>query len=82
MEKRKHICAMLLLVVSCLFCTNAFAYEARIDGIFYNFNGDEAEVTCDYIIYYGDIVIPESVVYNAKTYSVTSIGRSAFCACI
>ena len=31
--------------------------------------------------YTGDIVIPESVVYNAKTYSVTSIGSSAFYNC-
>ena len=31
--------------------------------------------------YSGDIVIPKSVTYNAKTYSVTSIGESAFEGC-
>ena len=31
--------------------------------------------------YSGDIVIPKSVTYNAKTYSVTSIGESAFRGC-
>ena len=82
MEKRKHIWAMLLLIATCLFSTNAFAYDALIDGIYYNFNGDEAEVTYNSSKKYtGDIVIPESVVYNAKTYSVTSIGSYAFDDC-
>ena len=31
--------------------------------------------------YTGDIVIPESVTYNGNTYSVTSIGSSAFRDC-
>ena len=75
---------MLLLIATCLFSNNAFAYEAEINGIYYNFNGDEAEVTytnTSYDFYTGDVVIPESVVYNAKTYSVTSIGSSAFAGC-
>ena len=71
-----------LCLCMCLFsCIKAFSYNALIDGIFYNFNGDEAEVTHGYSIYYGDIVIPESVVYNAKTYSVISIGSQAFYYC-
>ena len=75
---------MLLFVVSCLSSTNAFAYNALIDGIYYNFNGDEAEVTYEntsYNSYTGDIAIPESVVFNEKTYSVTSIGDDAFAYC-
>lgn len=75
---------MLLFVVSCLFSTNAFAYDALINGIYYNFSGDKAEVTyknTSYNSYTGDVVIPESVVYNAKTYSVTSIGEYAFYRC-
>jgi hypothetical protein len=84
MEKRKHILSMLLLMATCLFSTNAFAYDALINGIYYNFNGDEAEVTyrsTSYNSYTGDVVIPESVVYNANTYSVTSIGDFAFNDC-
>ena len=82
MEKRKHIWAMLLFVVSCLFSTNAFAYDAEIDGIYYNFNENEATVTYnDYDYYSGDILIPKSVIYNEKTYSVTSIGDKAFFEC-
>lgn len=68
----------------CLFsCIKAFSY-ALIDGIYYNFNGDEAEVTyknTSYNSYTGDIAIPEFVVFNEKTYSVTSIGSSAFSRC-
>ena len=74
-----------LCLCMCMFsCIKAFSYNALIDGIYYNFNGNEAEVTyknTSYNSYTGDIVIPESVVYNAKTYSVTSIGNSAFRGC-
>ena len=31
--------------------------------------------------YTGDVVIPESVIYNGEEYRVTSIGDDAFCAC-
>lgn len=68
----------------------AFAYDAKIDGIYYNFDGDEAEVTyysssLSYIsnrfAYKGSIVIPATVTYGGKTYNVTSIGRHAFHYC-
>ena len=84
MEKQKHIWPMLLLIATCLISTNAFAYDAEINGIYYNFNGDKAIVTyssTSYNSYTGDVVIPKSVVYNAKTYSVTSIGYAAFAYC-
>lgn len=58
----------------------AKAYDAFIDGIYYNFNGNEAEVTYKKK-YKGNIVIPESVTYNDKTYSVTGIGEWAFYRC-
>ena len=47
MEKRKHILSMLLLMATCLFSTNAFAYDAEINGIYYNLVTEikEAEVT-------------------------------------
>ncbi|MBO5888088.1 MAG: leucine-rich repeat domain-containing protein [Bacteroidaceae bacterium] len=74
-----------LCLFMCLFsCIKTFPYDAFIDGIYYNFNENEAEVTYEntsYNSYTGDIVIPESVVYNAKTYSVTSIGNGAFRNC-
>lgn len=84
MEKRKHIWAMLLFVVSCLFSTNAFAYDALINGIYYNFDGNEATVTykniSDYS-YSGNIVIPSFITFNGKAYNVTRIGDYAFSFC-
>ena len=66
----------------------ANAYDAQIDGIYYTFNGDEAEVTCldldrSYNVnaYSGAIVVPESVNYDGKDYRVTSIGEGAFGNC-
>ena len=62
----------------------ASAYDAEIDGIYYNFSGDEAEVTyLDFYVgdYVGSVTIPASVTYNSKTYSVTSIGDFAFSNC-
>lgn len=66
----------------------ASAYDAEINGIYYNFSGDEATVTYQkyenykYISdYSGNIVIPQSITYNGKTYSVTSIGDQAFWYC-
>ncbi len=66
----------------------ANAYDAQIDGIYYTFNGDEAEVTCldldrSYNVnaYSGAIVVPESVNYDGKDYRVTSIGEGAFDNC-
>ena len=63
---------------------NAFAFDAEIDGIYYNFSGDEATVTYKYIgfnSYSGSVVIPTTVTYDGKTYSVTSIDYSAFSGC-
>ncbi len=64
------------------------AYDAKIDGIYYNFSGDEATVTYQTYQpgserpwlsdYSGSVVIPSSVTYNGKTYRVTSIGEYAF----
>ena len=77
----KHIllCCFFLFVG-----TKAFAYDALINGIYYDFSGTEATVTYrDYGLnsYSGDVVIPSSVTYSGKTYSVTSIGYNAFSEC-
>ncbi len=53
--------------------------SVTIDGIAYNLN--ETELTAEVTTggnYSGSIVIPESITYNTQTYSVTSIGNSAF----
>ena len=75
----------LLLSLLALFASiTANAYDACIDGIYYNFSGNEATVTyrdTNYNSYAGIVVIPESVTYNGLAYSVTSIGSSAFRNC-
>ena len=78
----------LLLFLVALLPMLASAYDARIGGIYYDFSGDEATVTYqkyhNYTFisdYTGAIIIPESVTYSGKTYSVTSIGERAFSGC-
>ena len=63
-----------------------FASDTDVDGIYYDF--DDANLTAtvtyrgsyssEYDEYTGDVVIPATVNYDGKTYSVTSIGGSAF----
>lgn len=55
--------------------------DTYIDGIYYNFSDNEAEVTNSAIAYSGEVVIPSSVTYKGKTYAVTSIGEEAFYGC-
>ena len=74
----------LLLFLVTLLPMVASAYDAEVDGIYYNFAGDEAMVTyknTSYNSYSGAVVIPASITYNDKTYSVTSIGDYSFLSC-
>ena len=74
----------LSLILLALLPIVANAYDAKIDGIYYNFNGDEAEVTYENYLsasYSGVVEIPKLVTYNGKTYRVTSIGDYAFYGC-
>ena len=80
------------LIMSLFIATMAFAYDAEIDGIYYDLDHENktAEVTYDenawddngagYI--QSEIVIPEKVTYNGVEYSVTSIGNEAFSNCL
>ena len=65
---------------------------ANSDGktIYYNYNSDGSSVSVTYRgtnsysysnEYSGEIVIPETITYSGKTYSVTSIGSGAFYYC-
>ena len=60
-----------------------FAEAVRIGDLYYNLDATNqtAEVTYQYSIYSGDIIIPSSVTYNSVSYSVTSIGSGAFRGC-
>lgn len=72
------------LILVALLPVLASAYDAEIDGIYYNFSENEATVTygnSERNSYSGEVIIPELVTYNEITYNVTSIGNSAFCYC-
>ena len=75
---------LLVLAIMVLNGLSALAYDAEINGIYYNLIGEDAIVTfCDdnHNSYFGSVVIPEHVTYNEVDYSVTSIGSSAFAGC-
>ena len=60
----------------------ALAYDCEVDGIYYNLNKTDktASVTKGIYsgIYSGNIIIPETIIYGFRAYSVTSIGEDAF----
>ena len=79
-----------LLTIACLLCSiSIYAHDLEVDGIYYNeLSSTEVEVSYrgNYYDSYnneytGSIVIPEKVIYNNTTYSVTSIGNGAFKEC-
>ena len=81
MEKFYSLLIALLCSASML-----FAYDAQIDGIYYNFNSENKTATVVGENYYGgytqtEIIIPEKVDYNGISYNVTSIGERAFYIC-
>ena len=54
------------------------AYDAYLNGIYYNFSATEATVTYGDNGYSGNVVIPESVTYNGNSYIVKYIDWDAF----
>ena len=67
-----------------------FASDTSVDGIYYNFDDANLTATVTYRgsysysytgEYTGDVVIPATVTYGDKSYSVTSIGEDAFYEC-
>ena len=82
----KLITTFLLLALPLL----VSAYDAEINGIYYNLKGNTAEVTYEkkssiypyYISSYKNVVnIPESINYEGADYTVTCIGDFAFYCC-
>ena len=81
MKKIKKLLAVFLMSIMSV---SAFAADAVVDGIAYYFNYESLEAQVaknDEKPYSGDIIIPETVDYDGKTYSVTSIALSAFESC-
>lgn len=83
----KHIISFIL---AALLPVVASAFDAEVNGIYYNLSGDQAVVTyMEYDPlgatftpgYKGNVSLPTSVTYDGKTYSVTKIGNYAFAEC-
>ena len=74
-----------LMLIAVLLTSNAvWAYTFEVDGIYYNIISSEdltAEIVPGHSKYTGNLVLPEKVTYNGKTYSVTSIGYETFYYC-
>ena len=76
-----------MTVLLALFSLNAFAYDVKIEGIYYNLNKTDKTASVTYYdrwsisAYEGDVTAPQEITYNEVTYSVTSIGNGAFEGC-
>ena len=66
-----------------LFAIDALAYNAKVGDIYYTVvtKAKTAEVTYGEEPYMGEIVIPETILFNDETYTVTVIGNDAFKNC-
>ena len=70
-----------LAAAATLCCGTAQAYDFMVDSIYYTVSDAAAYVTyasSDYNSYSGDVVIPDSVTYEALTYPVSGIMSGAF----
>ena len=83
----KHL-KILLTTIAALLCSATInAHDFEVNGIYYNTITSSRVTVTYYGDYYysgrykGNVVIPETVVYNGNTYSVTRIGDDAFHKC-
>ena len=76
-----YLRAWLCALVALLGILPATAYDFQVDGIYYAFNGGGLTVVSGDTDYSGDVVIPSTVSYDGKVYSVTSIGGKVFSSC-
>ena len=78
---KKESLTILLALLMSMVASVASAQKIEIDGIYYYFTKEEAEVTSNPNNYSGDITIPASVEYDERTYIVNRIRESAFNEC-
>ena len=80
-----------LFSIFLLCCSAIYAYELKVDGIYYNIvSSVDKTVQVTYFeksslynktAYFGEVVIPDSVVYNDNKYKVVGIDEYAFYCC-
>ena len=88
MDLQKTIKSLLLVLMAAIMSLSASAYDFMVDGLCYKINNIERttvsvtrENDSGYSNLSGDLVIPESVTYDDKTYPVTAIDSYAFWGC-
>jgi hypothetical protein len=88
MDFHKKIKSLLLVLMAAIMPLAASAYDFMVDGLCYKINNIERttvsvtrENDSGYSNLSGDLVIPESVTYDDKTYPVTAIDSYAFWGC-
>ncbi len=73
---------VLLSLIALYITLNSFAYDFQSGGFYYNITSSEEPYTVSLTygdeMYSGDVVIPESVIYDSNTYEVNKIGNFAF----
>ena len=83
--KQRNIAFLLAMLLS-IVAIQAFAYNAKVNGIYYYLNNYNKTASVAYESYdgnsySGNIVIPETILNDGITYRVTSISWSAFMNC-
>ena len=74
----------LTTIATILCCLSASAHDFEVDGIYYKITNSTdltVAVTTGSNAYSGAVIIPSTVTYNGKTYSVTSIENYTFYYC-
>ena len=64
--KRNNLIILLTTMFMSMVVNKASAYDAEIEGIYYEFSETDATVVKGDNQYSGDIIIPQSVTYNGK----------------
>ena len=83
---KRIILKSLIMVLGVFLSLKVQAYDAYVNGIYYNLNTTAKTATVtyrttNYNSYSGVVNIPKSFVYNSVVYNVTSIGFNAFNKC-
>ena len=86
MKLRQFLLCMLALLMS----ITTHAYDIDLNGVYYNITDADAKtVEVTYVengqgnadFYYGNLTIPRRFSKEGITYTVTAIGKNAFCYC-
>jgi hypothetical protein len=83
----KKLCTLIVIMCISIYASAEYitldSCDFEEDGLWYSIKSNN---TCS-VAYYksdilsGDVIIPETIIYNNSTYSITSIGSGAFFGC-